>query len=212
MKPQYKTWSARKITAVEVTGPIKTESFPNVKFKVVRGSSSQVHEFTLADLPCLNPYEWIMLYNLLLRDGQKYEPFIAHLKQMLISYIQEVGKMDVEIDVVLRRKPTVLLKEVLEDFEKLKLGKIQKEGQYVEFQMRERNDAYFHKACFFLADKHLLTTSFLEYVLYMVNNYRGNNKGDKKCFSDMILWYIQVHKVLLGVIPKVFEVQKRTRP
>ncbi|CAI9288681.1 unnamed protein product [Lactuca saligna] len=92
IKPQYEMWSSSKITAVKVIGPIKTESFPNAKFKLVKGSTSRVHEFTLADLTCLNPYNWIMFYNLLSRDKQKYEPVIAHLKLMIISYIQEVGK------------------------------------------------------------------------------------------------------------------------
>ncbi|CAI9294288.1 unnamed protein product [Lactuca saligna] len=90
MKPQYEIWSASKITEVKVTGPIETESFANAKFKVVRGYVSQVHEFTLADLPCLNPYGWIMLYNLFLRDRQKYE--LSYLELMIVSYIQEVGK------------------------------------------------------------------------------------------------------------------------
>ena len=77
------------------------------------------------------------------------------------------------------------------------------------FQMREQNDADFHKVCFFLLDKHLFTTSCQEHVLDMINKYKGNSKGNKKCFSDMILWYIKVCKFLLSV---VFEVQKRTQP
>ncbi|CAI9284230.1 unnamed protein product [Lactuca saligna] len=101
MKAQYKTWSTSKITTVKVTGPIEIDNFPNTKFKVVRGSSSQVHEFTLVDLPCLNPYDWIMLYKLLLRDRKKYELFITRLKLTLVSYAKNVGKMDVEIVVVL---------------------------------------------------------------------------------------------------------------
>ncbi|CAI9302445.1 unnamed protein product [Lactuca saligna] len=72
MRPQYKTWSANKIMAVKVTRPIETDSFPNAKFKFFRGSTSQVHEFTLADLLCINPYDWIILYHLLLRDTKKY--------------------------------------------------------------------------------------------------------------------------------------------
>ncbi|CAI9303755.1 unnamed protein product [Lactuca saligna] len=83
MKPQYETCSATKITAVKVTGLFETESFPNANFKVSRGSSIQVYKFTLTNLPCLNSYDWIVLYNLSLRDGQKYEPVIAHLKQMI---------------------------------------------------------------------------------------------------------------------------------
>ncbi|CAI9275471.1 unnamed protein product [Lactuca saligna] len=97
MKPQYITWSVSKITVVKVTGLIETDSFTNAEFKVARDSPSQVHEFTLANFPCLNRYDWIMLYNLLLRDEQKYGFVIAHLKQMIISYIHEVGEMDIDI-------------------------------------------------------------------------------------------------------------------
>ncbi|CAI9288599.1 unnamed protein product [Lactuca saligna] len=164
MRPQYETWNASKITTVKVTEPIETDSFPNAKFKVVRGSANQVHEFTLADLPCLNLYDWIMLYNLLLREEQKYKSVIAHLKLMIVSYIQEVGNMDVEIVVVLRRKPFAVPKEAPKGFEKLKLGKIHKEGWHVVFQAREWNDVDLHKACFFLPDKHLYTTSCLEFA------------------------------------------------
>ncbi|CAI9288314.1 unnamed protein product [Lactuca saligna] len=85
IKSRYKTWSASKIKAMKITGPIEIDSFTNVK----------VYKSTLADMRCLNSYDWIMLYNFLLRDEQKYEPIVAHLKQMLISYIEEFGKMEI---------------------------------------------------------------------------------------------------------------------
>nr|KAJ0211284.1 hypothetical protein LSAT_V11C400208210 [Lactuca sativa] len=68
MKPQFETWSASKIVAVKVTGPIGTESFPNAKFKVARGSARQTCEFTLADFRCLNPNDWMVIYNILLQE------------------------------------------------------------------------------------------------------------------------------------------------
>ncbi|CAI9263447.1 unnamed protein product [Lactuca saligna] len=77
MKPQYETWSANKIMTVKVVGLIETNSFPNAKFKVARGSTSQVHVFTLVDLPCMNPYDSILLYNMLLRDKQNYKPDVS---------------------------------------------------------------------------------------------------------------------------------------
>ena len=58
------------------------------------------------------------------RDEQKYEPVVAHLKQILVSYIQEVGKMYVEIVFVLRKKSSALPKEAPEGFDKMKSGKI----------------------------------------------------------------------------------------
>lgn len=128
MKPQYETWSIHKIVAVKVIGPIETGSFPNAKFYVARGSTCQTYKFTLADLPCLNPHDWIVLYNMLLREKQKYEPVMIHLKLMIKSYIQEVGTTDVDIATVLRTKPSVVPKEAPNNFEKLKPGKIYKDG------------------------------------------------------------------------------------
>ena len=103
MKTQYETWSLSKITSVKVIGPIGTDNFPNAKFKVARGSTNQCYEFTLADLPCLNPNEWFILYNMLLKDKEKYEPVMSHLHIMIKSYIQEIGDMDVEVVAVLRK-------------------------------------------------------------------------------------------------------------
>ncbi|CAI9269354.1 unnamed protein product [Lactuca saligna] len=154
IKSQYEMWSASRITVVKVIGPIKTDSFPYAKFKVVRGSSSQI---------------------------------------------------DADIAAVLRKKLSVLPKDNPDGFDKMKLGKIQKNRWCVAFQLKERNDVDFQKVCFFLEDKHLYTTSSLEHILDSINKHMGNNKGDKKCFSDMIQWYIQVCKFLLGM-------SKRTEP
>lgn len=40
MKLQYETWCANKIIDVKVTGPIKTDNFPNARFKAARSSDS----------------------------------------------------------------------------------------------------------------------------------------------------------------------------
>lgn len=87
MKSQYETWCASKITTAKIIGPIMTDRFPSANFKMVRGSTSQVYEFTHEDLPCLNPYYWIVLYNLLLKEKEKYEPVMSHLQIMLQYYI-----------------------------------------------------------------------------------------------------------------------------
>ncbi|CAI9303779.1 unnamed protein product [Lactuca saligna] len=67
MKPQYETWCASKITGMKLTGLIETINFPNAKFKVATGPTSEGYEFTLVDLPCIYPYDWIILYNMLLK-------------------------------------------------------------------------------------------------------------------------------------------------
>lgn len=86
MRPPYKTWSSRKITVVKVFSPIETESFLNARFKVSCGAVSSTQKFTLVDLPCLNLFNWISLLLLLMKDQQKYELIITHLKRMSFGY------------------------------------------------------------------------------------------------------------------------------
>nr|KAJ0188191.1 hypothetical protein LSAT_V11C900483250 [Lactuca sativa] len=211
MKHQYETWSASKVVAVKITGPIETESFPNAKFKFARGSTCQAYEFTLADLPCLNPHDWMVIYNILLRQKEKYEPVVSHLELFIKSYIQEVGMMDVDIATVLRQKPCVVPKEAPKDFEKLKPGKIYKEGWFMVYTSRDLPEANRRKLYFHLEGKHLFTITCLEFILELVARFNGNNKDDVKCFTDVITWYIQVRKLLLSFIPKFYEVQKRIK-
>ncbi|CAI9260615.1 unnamed protein product [Lactuca saligna] len=110
MKPQYKTGISKKITVVKVFGPVENKSFINARFKI-----SLLHQ--------------------LLKDKQKFEPIIAHMKQILVLYIHEVSKVDVEIAYVLHKKPTVLPKEPSKDLEKMKLGRIRKDDRSMAFQL-----------------------------------------------------------------------------
>ncbi|CAI9284051.1 unnamed protein product [Lactuca saligna] len=137
-KPQYQTWNSKKITSVKFIGPIETKSIINARFKASRGPSKSIFEFTLVYLSCLNPYDWISLFNLLSKDEHKFVPIMAHLKRMLISYIHEIRKMDVEITVELQKKPTVQPKEAPNDVSKMKLKKIHKDNWSMGFQENAR--------------------------------------------------------------------------
>lgn len=88
------------MVAVKIYAPFQADNFINVRFKGFRGSSRTEFEFTLADLQCINPNDWILLFLILSKDEQKYEPIVSHLKRMMICYIHEVEKMDIEIAVV----------------------------------------------------------------------------------------------------------------
>lgn len=133
-KPQYQTWISREITAIKFIRPIETESFVNVKFKTTRGSANSVFELSLIDPPCLNTFDWITLLHILITDEKKYEPIVAHIKRMLVSYIHEVAKMDIEITTVLRKKPTILPQGSANDIENTKMGKIETDNWTVMFQ------------------------------------------------------------------------------
>ncbi|CAI9272002.1 unnamed protein product [Lactuca saligna] len=88
----------------------------SMKYIQKERSNHILDEFTLVDLPFLNQYDWISLFHIVTKEEKKYEPIVAHfLKRMLICYIQEIAKMDVEITSVLKKKPILKLEEQLKD-------------------------------------------------------------------------------------------------
>ncbi|CAI9274138.1 unnamed protein product [Lactuca saligna] len=79
------------------------------------------------ELPFMNPYDWILMFNIVMKDEKKYEPIVAHLKKMIICYIREFAKMDLEIPLLLEKKPDLEPEEQPQDVNRMKLGVIQKE-------------------------------------------------------------------------------------
>ncbi|CAI9298949.1 unnamed protein product [Lactuca saligna] len=126
-KPQYQTWSLKKIIRLKVCSAVPTEDFTNIRFKGFWGTDKVLDEFTLTDFPFMNPFDWVFLFNIILKDEKKYEPIVAHLKRMFICYIQEIAKIDVEIAIVLKKMPLMKLEEESSDLPKQRLEVIQKE-------------------------------------------------------------------------------------
>ncbi|CAI9281919.1 unnamed protein product [Lactuca saligna] len=162
-------------------------------------------------MPCLNPYGWIMVLHLLIKDEKKYEPKVDHIKRMLISYIHEAIKMDVEIALMLRKKQIFLLKDSTKDIEKMKMGRIEKDNWSVMFQRgsKERGDK--KKCVFLLPYKHLFSTTSLNYVLEITGSCKENDDAANKSYSYMIRWYISIWSTLLSIMPKLFKMQKPTQ-
>ncbi|CAI9303116.1 unnamed protein product [Lactuca saligna] len=88
-----------------VRSHVQTEDFLSIPFKGFRGANHIVDEFTLADLQFMNPSDWISLLNLFMKDEKKCEPIVAYLKRLIICYILENAKMDVENTSVLKKGP-----------------------------------------------------------------------------------------------------------
>ncbi|CAI9293323.1 unnamed protein product [Lactuca saligna] len=86
--------------------------------------------------------------------------------------------MDVEIIVVLKKKP------ILKPKEESKLGKIRKENWSVVYQ--RKTDQKVQRCIFFLLDKHVHSTYALNYILELTEACKLNDDGDKKCFYNMI--------------------------
>ncbi|KAL7606128.1 hypothetical protein Lser_V15G17505 [Lactuca serriola] len=185
-QPQYQTWSAQKIINVRVLKPYREGNFTNVRFKVLRGSAKTEQCLSLADLPNMNPHDWIILHNILLTNEAEYGPIIDHFKRMLVCYIMEVAKMDQEIASIFKKKPTISPVGSASDLNMMQMGKIDPKRNSVMFTRDEGQ-----KCLFALANKHLYTTACLEHVLGIIHWCKQNSADDKKYFDDMIQWYIR---------------------
>ena len=170
----------------------------NIRFTGFRGVDKVLDEFTLADLPFMNLYDRISLFKM---DEKKYEPIVAHLKKMLICYILEFEKMDVEIALVLQKKPVVEPEEQPQHVKRMKLGVIQKEHWSVAYSQKCSEKV--QKSVFFLRDKHLYSTTALKTILAMVETCKATSAADLKCFLDMISWNLCIRNVLLNLMPKL---------
>ncbi|KAL7582410.1 hypothetical protein Lser_V15G45692 [Lactuca serriola] len=206
-RPQFLTWSAQKIVNVRVMKPFAVGRFTNIKFKLIRGSARTAHMISLADLPNLNPHDWIVLYNILLTNEAEYGPILDHVKRMLACYIMEVALMDQEVATVFKKKPKVKLVGSASDLNTMKMGKIDSRRNSVMFTRAEGQ-----KCLFALADKHLYTTTCLEHVLSIVKRCKDNSADDIKYFEDMINWYIRFRQTILSITKCLFSTVKKKVP
>ncbi|KAI3767633.1 hypothetical protein L2E82_17929 [Cichorium intybus] len=139
-------------------------------------------EFSLADLPFLNPFDWISLFNILSRE-QKYQPLFDHVKRMLGYYILEVAKLDVEVAGVLDKVPLTVRHPPPKNLNKHKIGKIVNSNWSVAYNSKEGLENV--KRIFFLLDKHLYRTPVLEHILHIINKLPSNTPDDKTCARGM---------------------------
>ncbi|CAI9287907.1 unnamed protein product [Lactuca saligna] len=77
-KPQYESWSLKRIMGLKVGLLVQRKDFLNVHLKGFQGANHVLHEFTLADLPFVNPYDWISLFYIVAKDVNKYDPICEH--------------------------------------------------------------------------------------------------------------------------------------
>lgn len=124
--PQYESWSLKRIVALKVGKPIGVDGFANVNLKAFRSHNIEVHELSLADIPFMNSYDWISLFNNISKDTMKYEPIFQFLIRMIWAYILEIAKMDVEVAAVHNQKPILKPFPVPDNVEKFKYGFIEK--------------------------------------------------------------------------------------
>ena len=68
--------------------------------------SITVLRITYADIPLMNPSDWISIYYILvLRGDESYQPQIDFFKLLMQNYMWELGKFDVVVANLMKEKP-----------------------------------------------------------------------------------------------------------
>nr|KAJ0220074.1 hypothetical protein LSAT_V11C200061920 [Lactuca sativa] len=163
-QPQYLTWSSKKITTLKFLKPYSAGKFINFKFKVTRGTEGSVHNITFADLPNLNPHDWILLNNIHLSNPQEYQPIIDH-----------AAKIDQEIASAIHKRTTIKTMGRAGNVNTMVKEKIDSKYQTVMFIRGEGQ-----KCLFALVDKYLFSTSCLEHILEIIQRCDQNSAAEKK--------------------------------
>jgi len=155
----------------------------------------------------MNPFDWIVCFRILSKEPVDKGPLIVHFRRLLKSYITEVSKLDIEIAGLLKIKPLSKPESVPSGVGRMKLGVINKKHWSAVYNRKEGNRVV--KSMFFLKDKHLYPTKVLELLISLTNACKDNSIGDKKCFTDMLKWYIIFRNTLINLMSQVFVVSNQ---
>ncbi|KAI3510725.1 hypothetical protein L1887_17858 [Cichorium endivia] len=156
--------SLKKIVKLTPRIPQVISPFKNAIFLARRGSDQEKDEFTLADLPFMNPFDWVSLFNILSRT-EDHEILADHVKKLLMGYILEVAKLDVEVAAVLDSTPECSVEKPPSDLNRRRLVKIKNKDWNVAYPSKEGQESV--KRIFFLRDKHLYRTPALKKILIL---------------------------------------------
>ncbi|CAH1416085.1 unnamed protein product [Lactuca virosa] len=103
-KALFPPWSLERVEDEPIESPKLYWLEPQTSFSIENDlecqmdlHSHEVDEFSLADLPLMNPFDWISILNIISNEPAMYEPICSHMKRLIKAYIVEISKMDVEI-------------------------------------------------------------------------------------------------------------------
>ena len=129
----------------------------NYKFQGVRGEEKKVVDFSCADLPLMNPYDWIKIHTILRkRNDDRYKNYLNHVGLMLKSYIIEIAKEDFEIADRFQRTVKAP-NDTSENIKNVRDVTILTDPWAVIYKTHE--DREYKTKIFYLNEKHLYSTS-----------------------------------------------------
>ena len=107
-KPQQEVWSCIPIKTVPRIRrtSLVSNSFYNWEFDITRGTQKITSSFTFADIPLMNPSDWINIHQIFTIKGDDHlKPHIKVFKLLMQNYMFEMGKFDLVAAELMKRVP-----------------------------------------------------------------------------------------------------------
>ena len=164
-QPQHLVWSTSKLVDIRAVGQESwgNNILINYKFQGVRGEEKKILNFTCADLPLMNPYDWIRIHTILRkRKVERYKNYLQHIRMMLKAYISEIAKEDFGLAENFNRK-VAEPNDTSDKIKDLRDGTILNDPWAVVYKTHINRE--YKNKIFYLNEKHLYSTNNLNTIL-----------------------------------------------
>ena len=110
-KPQQNVWSCIPIKTIPRfrRTELIANSFYNWEFEITRGTEKKKSTITFADIPLMNPSDWIMMHQIFVLKGEEsLKPQIEVFKLLMQNYMFEMGKYDLVAADIMKKEPKIV--------------------------------------------------------------------------------------------------------
>ena len=176
---------------------------PDYKFEGIRGTAKKPVNFTCADLPLMNPFDWLNILWLLNRkkEPEKYKHYLVHIKSMLKCYISEIAKEDFEVAQKFDRTVEAP-NDTADNIDDVRDGSILVDPWSIVYKIHK--DGRLQCRIFYMNEKHRYSSSNLNTILAKMEMNTKNKTANKKHIADNIKWWIMVRMFLVNEIDTIF--------
>ena len=197
-KPQQKVWSC--ITIKIIPRYRRTElvanSFYNWEFDITRGTEKKKETISFADIPLMNPCDWIMMYQIFVLKGEdSMKPQVEVFKLLMQNYMFEMGKYDLVASDIMKKEPRIV-DPIYVDFGLNTDGLITKDPWGVVLKITINGVIKF--GYLMMTDLYTLTPNHLVMLKKNIFIQKRNSKQDKKDVYERIVWYEAVRSKIIS--------------
>ena len=196
-RPQQEVWSCIPIKTIPRVRRTKLigNAFYNWEFEVTRGTEKTKSIFTFADLPLMNPSDWINIHQIMvLKCEDSLKQHIKVFKLLMQNYMFEMGKYDLVAAELMKRVP-VSVKSTYVDHGINSDGLITKDPWGVVVKVTENNVVKFGHLI--MTDLYTVEPNHMKMLKQKIFAQIRNSEHDKKEAYARIVWHEAVRSKII---------------